>query len=411
MLFSAVASAGETVEIDGLWYQVWYNQYSDTNEAQVIQSGNSKNYSGDIVIPETVEYQGIRYLVTDISSYAFIGSEVTSVVIPNSVTGIGYKAFTDCKNLTSVTGGNNILSIGGEAFSGCSSLTSAIILSHVKQIGYAAFGGCWSLTSVTIGNNIYRIGSGAFMNCGCLTSVFIGRGVKFIDSYAFGNCVSLTDIYCSAVDLPTTGPDVFYGKTAGNVTLHVPEASVNAYKAEAPWNGLKAVVALNGEIPEVPKCAKPTISYTNGKLSFDCETEDVKFVTEITDGDIKKHYDAEIQLMATYHISVYATKADYDDSDEATATMCWIDATPMTEGITNGIANIPARVVLIQANGGVVTIQGADDGTLVSIYGIKGTQAGSAISNNGQATVNTNLQPGSIAIVRIGEKSTRINVK
>ena len=131
--------------------------------------------------------------------------------------------------------------------------------------------------------------------------------------------------------------------------------------------------------------------------------------TEITDGgDIGKSYDAEIQLNATYHISVYATKWDYDDSDVATATLCWIDAAPKTEGITNSTVSIPAKALLVQTNGGVVTIQGAEDGMQVRVYGINGTQAGSAISNNGAATVHTNLQPGSIAVVKIGEKSFKV---
>ena len=410
MMLSAVASLGETVKIDGIWYSLFYNQHSEIYEAHVTNGNKGiSDAIGDIVIPETVEYEGISYRVTEISSRAFYDSEVTSVVIPNSVTGIREYAFQNCTLLTSVTGGKNILIIGQEAFSGCSSLTTADILYSVKQIDLAAFGGCRSLTSVTIGKDIYRIGADAFCNCSSLTTVVIGRGLNFIDFYAFAYCYSLKDFYCSATSVPTTHDEAFYGTAVENATLHVPAALIDTYKTVAPWNGFKAVVALKGEIPEIPTCATPTISYANGKLSFDCETEDVNFVSEITDGgDIRKYYDAEIQLKATYHIRVYATKWAYDDSDVATATLCWIDADPKTEGIINSIASVPAKAVLIQTNGGVVTIQGADDGTQVSVYGINGTQAGSAISNNGQAMVNTNLQPGSIAIVKIGEKSVKV---
>ncbi|MBO5887316.1 MAG: hypothetical protein J6Q60_04775 [Bacteroidaceae bacterium] len=41
---------------------------------------------------------------------------------------------------------------------------------------------------------------------------------------------------------------------------------------------------------------------------YDSETEGVDFVSEITDTDIKKHYNNKIKLTATYNISVYATK-------------------------------------------------------------------------------------------------------
>ena len=72
---------------------------------------------------------------------------------------------------------------------------------------------------------------------------------------------------------------------------------------------------------------------------------------------------------------------------------------------------MPAHAVLIQSNGGVLTIQGADDGTAVNVYSINGTQAGSAISNSGQAIVSSNLQPGSIAVVKIGEKTVKVVVR
>ena len=410
LTMSAVANAGETVKIDGLWYSLFYDQYFETYEAHVTNGNKGiSDAIGDIVIPETVEYEGISYRVTEISSRAFYDSEVTSVAIPNSVRSIGNYAFQNCKDLISVTGGNNIVSIGNEAFYGCTSLTSADILYSVEQINAFAFYGCKSLTSITIGKDIYRIGFLAFGNCSSLTTVVIGRGLHFIVEDAFCNCRSLTDFYCSATKVPATDKKAFEGTAVENVTLHVPATIIDTYKAEAPWNGFKAVVALKGEKPEIPTCATPTISYANGKLSFNCETEDVNFVSEITDGgDIRKYYDAEIQLKATYHIRVYATKWAYDDSDVATATLCWIDADPKTEGITNSIVSVPAKAVLIQTNGGMVTIQGADDGTRVSVYGIDGTQAGSAISNNGQATVNTNLQPGSIAVVKIGEKSFKV---
>jgi hypothetical protein len=165
------------------------------------------------------------------------------------------------------------------------------------------------------------------------------------------------------------------------------------------------------ETPETPKCEKPTISYENGQLKMSCATEGVEYVTDITDADIKKHYDATISLTATYNISVYAAKAGYENSETATATLCWIDQQPKTEGITNGIANIPAQTVLIQSEGGSIKVQGVDEGTQVNVYGINGSQAGSAISQGGAATINTNLQPGSVAIVKIGRKSVKVVIK
>ena len=65
-------------------------------------------------------------------------------------------------------------------------------------------------------------------------------------------------------------------------------------------------------------CVTPTISYKNGKLSYNCETEGAICHTTITNEDIKSFDGNEIDLTVTYNISVYATKDGYFDSDVAT---------------------------------------------------------------------------------------------
>ena len=97
--------------------------------------------------------------------------------------------------------------------------------------------------------------------------------------------------------------------------------------------------------------------------------------------------------------------------DKYKATEGWKDFKFIEEGISNGVADIPAQAVLIQSEGGSIKVQGVDEGTQVNVYGINGTQAGSAISQSGAATIYTNLQPGSVAIVKIGQKSVKVVIK
>ncbi len=165
------------------------------------------------------------------------------------------------------------------------------------------------------------------------------------------------------------------------------------------------------DIDSHPQCATPTISYNNGKLTFSCDTDGAICQSTITDPDINSYSSNEVQLGVTYTITVYATKDGYKNSEIATATLCWIDVEPKKEGITDGVANVPARAVMIQNNGNMLTIQGAEDGTPVSVYGINGTQEGTTTISNGSATINTTLQPGSIAIVKIGQKSVKVVMK
>ena len=73
-----------------------------------------------------------------------------------------------------------------------------------------------------------------------------------------------------------------------------------------------------GSEPEVKKCATPTISFVGGKIVFDCETEGVEFVSEVTCSDSGKYSGSEIPVTSTYTVSVYAKKDGYEDSDVAT---------------------------------------------------------------------------------------------
>lgn len=90
----------EVTNGDGVtMYYVWTNNQT---ELAVSYRGdnfiaNSNRYTGHVVIPETVTYNGNTYPVITIGDYAFYGcSDLTSVTIPNSVSTIGYDAFYNC---------------------------------------------------------------------------------------------------------------------------------------------------------------------------------------------------------------------------------------------------------------------------------------------------------------------------
>ena len=245
MSIMSISAFAEDVEINGIRYSL----NDETLEAEVARK-YGEEYSGDIIIPETVDYDDKTYSVTSIGYDAFrYCSGLTSVTIGNSVTSIGTGAFLACEGLTSVTIGNSVTSIGDYAFSGCKGLTSITIPNSVTSIGTCAFSSCvlesivvedgntfydsrdncnaiietntnkllqgckntvipnsvtiigagafyWlpGLTSITIPNSVKEIGSSAFHNCKSLTSVTIPNGVEYIGGSAFLSCTSLTSI-------------------------------------------------------------------------------------------------------------------------------------------------------------------------------------------------------------------------
>ena len=168
----------------------------------------------------------------------------------------------------------------------------------------------------------------------------------------------------------------------------------------------------SGDVQAPETCAVPTITYQNGKLVFGCETEGAEFISEITDADIKKHFESEISLTATYNISVYATKVGYKDSEVAKATLCWIDVEPKTEGVVGtDISNVKALPIVVQINGGMLTVSGANDGTKVEVFTIGGAKVGNAVTSANTATVNISQLTDNVIIVKVGGKAIKVTVK
>lgn len=385
--------------------------------AEVIGS----DYEGNIYIPAVVEYEGVTCNVVSIGREAFRNcTNLTSVFISNSVTQIGDYAFAGCTGLQAIVIPNSVNDLGIYAFSECKNLLFVTFSSGLTSIKERSFYGCSSLTSVTIPDNVKSIGELAFSYCNSLNTVILGRGIERLDYYAFSGNSGLTDVYCYAVDVPTTN-NAFTNSYLEYATLHVPEESVGQYEKKEPWKNFGNIIGMKGTItPDIPKCAMPTIGYDNNKLTFSCETEDVTFVYDIADYDIRTGNGSEVNLSVTYYISVYASKNGYNNSDVARATLCWINTEPLAVGINgienrsnteDGVVSVRALPVLIQSRGGVLIIEGVDKGTPISVYNTAGQLVGKAHAADTTTTVSTTLSHGDVAIVTIGNRSVKLYIQ
>ena len=176
----------------------------------VTLSGHGSPCSGALVIPDSINYNGIRYAVIFIGVNAFKNcSGLTSITIPSSITSIGASAFADCSGLTSVTfNATNCTTMGPSdypVFSNCIIISTLNIDDNVTIIPNYAFTGCIGLTSVNIPNGVTSIGTSAFADCSGLTSITIPSSVTSIGTSAFANCNGLTSVVFNAINCTTMG--------------------------------------------------------------------------------------------------------------------------------------------------------------------------------------------------------------
>lgn len=155
---------------------------------------------GRLVLPGTYDQNGQTYrLVTLIKSSSLENNNITSVVIPDTVTALASKCFQHWAFLESVDIPSSVTIIGEYAFSECNYLKSIELTGNIKKLEKNTFWYCIRLEDVTLPNTLESIGSSCFQACRNLKTINIPYGVTSIGSYAFYECKSLTSI-----ELPAT---------------------------------------------------------------------------------------------------------------------------------------------------------------------------------------------------------------
>lgn len=128
-----------------------------------------------------------------IGAYAFQGTALTSVNIPDNVETIKECAFNNARQLQEVHLPDSLTSLGTSAFEYCRSLRTIKIPTKLKVIPPYTFDACKSLQSVELHDSITGFGNHAFVNCD-LREITLPKSTSWVDNDAFSGNVNLSKV-------------------------------------------------------------------------------------------------------------------------------------------------------------------------------------------------------------------------
>ena len=301
LIFCISTAHAKDVLIDGIYYAL----YPDELKATVVNDGNKSDDNGsgyeisELLIPETIVYEGITYTVKSIGDYAFCNTKsLKSITLSDSITKIGTRAFANCDSLQFIYIPKNVVMVGSYAFEsshalqqidvdgengqyssvgGClcnkegTSLVCApggrdsVIVAEgivdiqryafaycnlryvelpnsLTTIGHYAFAYCNALEGIVVPDGVRSIKANAFRESVNLRSVAMGCGVEEIGNYSFMGCVGMDTITILAAQ-PPLAEDV--SLNADSCVLRVLKKSYSAYAAHKYWSKFVNISTLN----------------------------------------------------------------------------------------------------------------------------------------------------------------------
>lgn len=239
--------------------QILYYNVSSNGTTQVVHPAESSEFTWSgytaptdtLIIPDSVTYMGTKYPVTSIGDRAFylFCQDLTTVILPNTITSIGNRAFSYCTGLESISLGNGVTTINTMAFAACSTLTAIVLPSSVTTMGTDVFQGCTNMTSAVLSNSLSTISNHTFLNCTQLKNVILPEGITTIGNSAFSYCHKLDSLvipstvtsigissfgFCDSLELfltPTVPPAINYNSFNRTTTVHIPCGTLAAYQS------------------------------------------------------------------------------------------------------------------------------------------------------------------------------------
>jgi len=221
--------------------------------------------TGERTIVESATLHGVNYTVTAIEDGALRGqSELTALVLPDTIASIGANAFEGCTALTSMSIPGSVRTIGEAAFEGCASLTEIALNQGTATISERAFAGT-AIEDLTLPASVEAIGDAAFDGCASLSCILLLGAPVSVSSSALGSATGVA-IYAPAADAP-----VWPVLPASGNTLH-------EYAMQAPASPLELTVGEEADL----LAQEGALLKASGDIEIDCSYKGASIYADAT---------------------------------------------------------------------------------------------------------------------------------
>ncbi|MBP3710878.1 MAG: leucine-rich repeat protein [Bacteroidaceae bacterium] len=208
------------LEVDGVYIGIIGSHFAYVTNRDY--STLEPSYSGDVVVPEQVVYEGRTY----------------------NIVSVGPNAFYCCEGLRSVKLPSTVKAISASAFLGCTGLQWVDMPAGLQGINYTAFAACTSLKQISLPRGTELVDSMTFYCCASLPSIILPHRVRTVCSTSMQHLCSLSDLYVFASAPPLAEQGAFTLDDQKHCTLHVPAETLQKYKQAAVWQDFASIVPL-----------------------------------------------------------------------------------------------------------------------------------------------------------------------
>lgn len=186
-----------------------YNLLPSTSTAIII--GFTAELSPNLILPETIIYEGNEYEVSAIGEKAFFDCNILETcIISNTIVEIGDEAFYNCNKLKEITFGQKLRELPTSCFANCYSLEKADIPENIVSLGWGTFDRCSSLNTIHIHKNLHLHANGSYYEIsGCKSITLDDANPYYVlnDNVLYSKDMKRLILCAGGIDGAITVPD------------------------------------------------------------------------------------------------------------------------------------------------------------------------------------------------------------